>query len=87
MHFPISKTRGEPGCPDGRMIIQTIIDENGKATDFTIIRSGFVGDCQNINEIVIKILENMPEWTPAKINGKPVKCNFLVPLFFSWIEM
>jgi len=86
-HFPIPKTTWQPGCPNGRIVIQTIIDENGKTTDFTVLRSEFVGDCQDINEIVIKILENMPKWIPAKINGKPVKCIFFIPLVFIWIEM
>ncbi|HET8572461.1 MAG TPA: energy transducer TonB [Edaphocola sp.] len=64
----------------GRVIIQFIVTEEGKLSDFVILKD-IGGGC---GEAVRKVLEEYPyTWTPGKTNGKPVKSYFVVPFTFS----
>jgi len=33
-----------------------------------------------LNQKVIEIIENMPEWKPASINGEPINSTFSLPI-------
>jgi len=60
----------------GRLLVQFNINENGKVTDIKILRS--LG--ADIDNEIIKILKNSPNWTPAKKDGKAVKQQFVMPV-------
>ena len=48
---------------------QIVIDEKGSPTEFKILR----GQSDRLNEITENIINKMPQWTPGKQNGQPVK--------------
>ncbi len=57
---------------------------------FTIFRDGSVGDIvfekslgRAFDKQVILVLENMPPWNPATINGKAVDSKISIPLYFT----
>jgi Ca-activated chloride channel homolog len=60
----------------GRLLVQFNVNENGKVTDIKILRS--LG--ADIDNEIIRILKNSPNWTPAKKDGKAVKQQFVMPL-------
>jgi len=83
LFYPYPSPISGHGFCTGRVIVQTIIDEKGKTTDCKIIRESFnYSYCSELGEMAIKLVEKMPEWTPAKINGKPVRCYYLIPIVF-----
>ncbi len=48
---------------------EIIIDEEGNATKFRILR----GQSEALNQITEELVSKMPKWKPGKQNGKPVK--------------
>jgi len=61
---------------DGKGVVQFTIDQKGKVTDITILRSL----SPEIDKEIIRILKNSPRWTPGKRNGQAVKQQFMLPL-------
>ncbi len=62
----------------GRVNVSFIIDENGKVKDVKIIRS--------IHPLIdieaLRLINAMPDWKPAKANGKQVKSKQILPVMF-----
>ncbi len=64
----------------GRVIVRAIVDERGKLSDFTIVRG--LDGCRGFNEEALRLVKQMPGWTPAKVNGKPVRSYCMIPIPF-----
>ena len=62
----------------GRVIAQFIIDKDGSIKNVKVIR----GVHPSLDKESIRIIESMPKWTPAKVKGEPVKCQFTLPVAF-----
>lgn len=62
----------------GRVIIRFIVTEEGKITNIKVIK----GIDQGLDKEAIRVVESMPDWTPAKIEGKNVKCYYTLPVVF-----
>ncbi len=62
----------------GTVICQFVIDKDGTITDIKIVRS----IDPDLDNEVIRVVENMPSWTPGVQNGKPVKVQFTLPVKF-----
>jgi TonB family protein len=54
-----------------------LINENGQVDSVKIIRSSNV---PRLDELFLKALLNMPNWTPSKLNGKAKRQEFNFPL-------
>jgi len=52
------------------------VNEDGSLTGFDVPKSS----CEECNFDVIEVFKKMPKWIPSKINGKPVKSRFTVPV-------
>ncbi len=63
---------------EGRVILGFAINEEGKAIDI-VVRHGISSEC---DEEAIRMLTQMPAWSPGLQNGKPVKVYFTLPLTF-----
>ncbi|MDR2039175.1 MAG: energy transducer TonB [Bacteroidales bacterium] len=64
----------------GNVYIRTIIDEKGKLSDFTIIRG--LDSCRGFNDEALRLVRSMPPWSPAILEGKPVKSYIVIPISF-----
>ncbi|HCS22043.1 MAG TPA: hypothetical protein DIW47_16055 [Bacteroidetes bacterium] len=62
----------------GKVAVQFVIDEEGRVTDPKIVK-GLGWGC---DEEVLRIVKLMPNWTPGKQKGKPVKVRFVLPIRF-----
>ncbi len=65
----------------GTVYLKFKILENGKI-DNVEIKKG-IPDCQDCNIEAKRVVEKMPNWIPAKSNGKNVSSNFTLPILFS----
>lgn len=63
----------------GRVFVTFVVEKNGEVTDVRILR-GIGGGC---DEEAIRVVENMPKWTPGKQRGKPVRVQFNLPIKFT----
>lgn len=74
---------GQPAVDDnttGAVRISFVVDENGKVTD---VRS--MGDKKTTNGLddqAVKVIKDMPTWTPGKVKGKNVKTRLELPITF-----
>jgi protein TonB len=71
------------GIPDNRLsasvIIGFIIDKNGKASNYRVIKS--LGE--DLDKEAIEKVERIPQnWIPALLKGKPVKVEYTLPVKF-----
>jgi len=63
----------------GRVFVTFVVEKNGEVTDVRVLR-GIGGGC---DEEAIRVVENMPKWTPGKQRGKPVRVQFNLPIKFT----
>lgn len=63
----------------GTVFVKFIVEKDGSNSNVIVIR-GVEGGC---SEEAIKAVENMPAWTPGSQWGKPVRCEFVLPVKFS----
>lgn len=62
----------------GRVFVQFVIEKDGSISNVKILR-GIGGGCE---EAAVEMVKNMPKWKPAKQRGKPVRCQFNLPIKF-----
>ena len=62
----------------GRVFVQFVIEKDGSISNVKILR-GIGGGC---DEASVEMIKNMPKWKPAKQRGKPVRCQFNLPINF-----
>jgi len=65
---------------EGTVNVGFTVDENGKLINPQIEgeRSGY-----GLDEEALRVIGKMPTWVPGKVNGKPVKTKFTLPVKFA----
>ncbi len=65
----------------GKIIIQFSIEPDGSISN-VFVRRGMSG-CPECDKEAVRLLENMPKWTPAvTIKNQTVKTTYQIPVFF-----
>jgi TonB family protein len=67
---------------EGLINVKFTIDQNGNAINPVIV-TGIGGGC---DEEVIRIINMMPKWSPASLNGKVVSVEYTIPVKFQLQE-
>lgn len=62
----------------GKVYVNFIVNKDGSITSVTIAR----GVYYSLDEEAIRVVGNMPKWTPGIKDGKPVRVSFTVPINF-----
>lgn len=63
----------------GLVVAQFVIDTHGRVGDVQILRS----PDQALSDEVVRVLESSPAWEPARLEGKPVRFSFTLPVQFA----
>jgi len=63
----------------GRVICEFVVNKDGSIGDVVVIRSG--GD-PSLDREAMRVLKQMPKWTPGKQRGKAVRVKYTVPVSF-----
>ena len=63
----------------GRVIVQFVVMEDGTLSQAKVIR----GVDPLLDEEALRVVKEMPKWTPGIVDGKTVKVKFTVPIMFS----
>lgn len=63
----------------GTVYITFVVEKDGSVSDVSVLR-GIGGGC---DEEAVRIVKQLPKWTPAYQNGKPVRVQFFMPIRFS----
>lgn len=62
----------------GRVIVQFIVECDGSITDVKVVRSVDPA----LDKEAIRVVKSMPKWNSGKLNGKPVRVRFTLPILF-----
>jgi len=63
---------------EGTALIRYVVDKDGSIKDITVLR----GICSSIEAECVRLVSEMPQWTPGKQGGEPVKVQFNLPIKF-----
>lgn len=73
----------------GRVIVQFIVEEDGSITNPVVVKSSGLNRNQANSSIfnqldaeAIRIISVMPKWNPGKVEGKPCRVKFSLPINF-----
>lgn len=62
----------------GRVVVSFVVGKDGHISDVTVLRSVD----PSLDKEAIRVVRNMPRWTPGKQGGKPVRVRYNVPVSF-----
>lgn len=62
----------------GKVILQFVIDENGKLTNVKVVQS----EDKLLSDAVMKALSKTKKWKAGEQRGRKVKVSFTIPVFF-----
>lgn len=62
----------------GRVVVRFVVKANGSVASPEIIRSV----SPDLDTEALRIVGEMPRWTPGSVDGKPVDVQFTLPVFF-----
>lgn len=65
-------------CAQGRVVVSFVVGKDGHISDVTVLRSVD----PSLDKEAVRVIRNMPRWTPGKQGGKPVKVRYNVPVSF-----
>lgn len=66
----------------GRIYVQFNVNEDGTISDILILK-GMGEICEPCDKEAIRLVENMPDWVPAKLNGIAVRKRVVVPISYN----
>lgn len=75
IHYPT--VAAENGV-QGRVVVGFVVERDGSITDVKILR----GVDPSLDREAMRVVKNMPKWTPGKQNGSAVRVKFQVPVSF-----
>ena len=65
----------------GKVYVNFVIDEEGKVGNIKILK----GVHFSLDEEAIRVVGLMPKWEPGRMDGKPVKVAYTVPISFNMV--
>ena len=63
---------------EGRVMIEVIIDKNGKIREPKII----LPNDQSLNNEAMRVVQSMPDWEPGALRGEPKNVRYTIPFRF-----
>lgn len=62
----------------GRVFVEFVVSNDGSITD-VVLKRGVSG---GLDKEAVRVVKTMPKWSPGKMNGKPVKVRYILPVNF-----
>ena len=75
LHYPIAAREHHI---QGRVVVRFVITETGAIDNCVVVKSV----SPDIDSEMLRVVRNMPPWSPGLNEGKPVKVYFNLPLSF-----
>jgi protein TonB len=80
MMYPMSAK--EAGI-QGKCYLRFIVNTDGSISNVRVVRG--VVDCPECDKEAMRVVKNMPNWKPGRMNGKDVKMYFTLPIAFKLV--
>lgn len=68
----------QENCVQGRVVVSLVVEKDGHISDVTVLRSVD----PSLDKEAVRVVRNMPRWTPGKQGGEPVRVRYNVPVSF-----
>ena len=82
MHFLSDNIRYPEKAKDdnieGRVFVSFVVEKDGSVSN-VVVRRSIGGGC---DEEAVRVVKAMPNWVPGKHEGKTVRVNFMLPIYF-----
>ena len=62
----------------GRVICNFVVERDGSITDVQVVR----GVDPSLDKEAVRVIQQMPRWTPGKQRGQAVRVRFTLPVVF-----
>ncbi|MCC6839797.1 MAG: TonB family protein [Flavobacteriales bacterium] len=62
----------------GKVFVEFVVERDGDISDVKVRR----GVSPGLDKEAVRAVKSMPKWSPGKMNGKPVKVRFTIPVDF-----
>jgi protein TonB len=62
----------------GRVVVEFVVNKDGSISDESILRSVH----PLLNEEALRLVKNMPKWSPGMQRGKAVRVRYTIPVLF-----
>ena len=63
---------------EGKVFVQFVIEKDGAVSNVKVLKSAQ----ENLDKEAVRVVENMPKWTPGMDKGKPVRVSYVLPISF-----
>ena len=63
----------------GRVTVNFVVDQNGKIQNAKVVK----GVSELLDAEALRVINNAPDWTPAKAGGKSIPVTYSVPVVFA----
>ena len=63
---------------EGKVILRFVVNTDGTIGDITVLQ----GADSSLNEEAVRVVSEMPQWSPGRQNGRPVRVYYTVPVHF-----
>ena len=63
---------------EGKVFVGFTVTVDGSVSDLRIIK----GLCETCDRNSLEVFSKMPKWLPATENGKPIKSEMVIPIYF-----
>ncbi|MEZ5047120.1 MAG: energy transducer TonB [Chitinophagaceae bacterium] len=67
---------------EGKIVVGFVVNKEGKIDNISIVQGVGYG----FNEEAIRVIRNMPTWTPGEQNGEKVSVYYTLPIYFNLID-
>lgn len=68
----------QENCVQGRVVVSFVVEKDGHISDVTVLRSVD----PSLDKEAVRVVRNMPRWSPGKQGGEPVRVRYNVPVSF-----
>lgn len=65
----------------GKVFVSFVIEKNGSITNVKVLKG--INGAPECDSEAVRVIRMMPDWTPGKLNGKPVRAKYTIPIKFS----
>jgi len=62
----------------GRVMVAFVVEKDGSISNVKVTRSVD----PSLDKEALRVVKSMPRWTPGRIDGKPVRVKYTVPVTF-----
>ena len=64
----------------GRVVVRFVVEKDGRVSNASVERP--IAECPACNKEALNVINKMPNWTPAKNAGRPVRLWVRVPIIY-----